>query len=105
MTRSGCSSRRRRRPTAGSDRAPRSGCRWSGRPPAWSSLPLAVYVLSYIPWAMVEGHQCRPGRLWATPPGHTGQTLLDLTGQMYRYHNGLPSRTRPRRRGGRGRST
>ena len=23
------------------------------------------------------------------PPGHTGQTLLDLTGEMYAYHNGL----------------
>ena len=34
---------------------------------------------------MVENHQLVPG--W--PPGHTGQTLLDLTGQMYRYHNGL----------------
>ena len=44
-----------------------------------------VYVISYIPWAMVEGHQLVPG--W--PPGHTGQTLLDLTGQMYHYHNGL----------------
>jgi C-terminal four TMM region of protein-O-mannosyltransferase len=49
------------------------------------ALPLAVYVISYLPWAMVEGHQIVPG--W--PPGHTGQTLLDLTGQMYRYHNGL----------------
>ena len=34
---------------------------------------------------MVENHQLVPG--W--PPGHTGQTLLDLTGQMYGYHNGL----------------
>jgi hypothetical protein len=49
------------------------------------ALPLAVYVISYTPWAMVEGHQIVAG--W--PPGHTGQTLLDLTGQMYRYHNGL----------------
>ena len=28
--------------------------------------------------------RCRAGR-----PGHTGQTLLDLTGQMYDYHNDL----------------
>jgi hypothetical protein len=49
------------------------------------ALPLAVYVVSYLPWAMIEGHQIVAG--W--PPGHTGQTLLDLTGQMYRYHNGL----------------
>jgi hypothetical protein len=41
----------------------------------------------------------RPG--W--PPGHTGQTLLDLTAQMYAYHNGLTSAHPPRRRGGRGR--
>jgi len=48
-------------------------------------LPLAVYVVSYLPWAMIESHQIVTG--W--PPGHTGQTLLDLTGQMYRYHNDL----------------
>ncbi len=49
------------------------------------ALPLVVYVISYLPWAMVEGHQLWTG--W--PAGHTGQTLLDLTGQMYRYHNTL----------------
>jgi hypothetical protein len=48
-------------------------------------IPLVVYVISYIPWAMVENHQIVPG--W--PPGHTGQTLLDLTNDMYRYHNNL----------------
>ena len=48
-------------------------------------LPIAIYVISYIPWALVENHQLVTG--W--PVGHTGQTLLDLTGQMYRYHNGL----------------
>lgn len=48
-------------------------------------LPVVVYVISYIPWAMIENHQLFPG--W--PSGHTGQTLLDLTGQMYAYHNGL----------------
>ncbi len=61
-----------------------------GLPVLWAvacliALPLAVYVASYLPWAMVEGHQIVAG--W--PPGHAGQTLLDLTGQMYRYHNGL----------------
>ena len=49
------------------------------------AIPLAVYVASYVPWAMIENHQLVPG--W--PVGHTGQTLADLTGQMYRYHNGL----------------
>jgi hypothetical protein len=48
-------------------------------------LPLGVYVISYIPWALINGHQIVPG--W--PAGHEGQTLLDLTAQMYRYHNGL----------------
>ena len=61
-----------------------------GLPVLWGAvflvaLPIAVYVISYLPWAMIEGHQIIPG--W--PAGHTGQTLLDLTGQMYRYHNGL----------------
>jgi predicted membrane-bound dolichyl-phosphate-mannose-protein mannosyltransferase len=61
-----------------------------GLPVVWVAasllaLPLVVYVISYIPWAFVENHQLFPG--W--PPGHTGQTLLDLTGEMYRYHNGL----------------
>jgi hypothetical protein len=48
-------------------------------------LPVAVYVVSYLPWAMIEGHQIVEG--W--PPGHDGQTLLQLTAQMYRYHNDL----------------
>ena len=40
------------------------------------AIPVAVYVASYIPWAFIENHQ-----LWAgCPAGHTGQTLLDLTG-------------------------
>ena len=61
-----------------------------GLPVLWTAvclvvLPLAVYVISYLPWAMVEGHQIVAG--W--PAGHTGQTLVDLTRQMYDYHNGL----------------
>jgi hypothetical protein len=61
-----------------------------GLPVVWVAasllvLPLVVYVISYIPWAFVENHQLFVG--W--PPGHTGQTLLELTGEMYRYHNGL----------------
>ncbi len=61
-----------------------------GLPIAWVAvclvgLPLAVYVASYLPWAMVGGHQIIAG--W--PAGHDGQTLVDLTAQMYRYHNGL----------------
>ena len=48
-------------------------------------IPIVVYVISYLPWAAIEGHQIVSG--W--PPGHTGQTLLDLTGEMYRYHNNL----------------
>jgi hypothetical protein len=61
-----------------------------GLPAVWTlvclvAIPVGIYVLSYVPWAMVEGHQLFPG--W--PPGHTGRTLLELTGDMYRYHNNL----------------
>jgi hypothetical protein len=48
-------------------------------------LPIALYVASYLPWAFIEGH--RITNTW--PPGHTGQTLIDLTVQMYNYHNNL----------------
>ena len=63
---------------------------WLGFPIVWMVgsmlvIPLVVYVITYIPWAMVENHQLWPG--W--PPGHTGQTLVQLTGEMYRYHNNL----------------
>jgi predicted membrane-bound dolichyl-phosphate-mannose-protein mannosyltransferase len=61
-----------------------------GFPVAWMIgclvvLPLGVYVASYVPWALVESHRLWPG--W--PPGHSGQLLVDLTEQMYRYHNTL----------------
>ncbi len=73
--------------------APRGWLRFGsafGLPVVWLGLsllviPVAVYVVSYIPWAMVENHQIIAG--W--PPGHTGQTLAQLTGDMYRYHNTL----------------
>jgi Gpi18-like mannosyltransferase/outer membrane protein assembly factor BamB len=58
---------------------------WAGA--SLIALPIVVYVLSYLPWAAIGNHQIVPG--W--PPGHTGQTLLELTGQMYRYHNELTS--------------
>ena len=51
------------------------------------ALPLGVYVASYIPWALIKDQQIITG--W--PAGHTGQTLIDLTWQMYGYHNGLTS--------------
>jgi 4-amino-4-deoxy-L-arabinose transferase-like glycosyltransferase len=75
-----------------------------GLPAAWTFvglvvIPIVVYVISYIPWAMIENHQ-----LWgafsiagihvdAWPPLAAGKTvsktLIDLTGDMYRYHNSL----------------
>ncbi|HUP53897.1 MAG TPA: phospholipid carrier-dependent glycosyltransferase [Methylomirabilota bacterium] len=63
-----------------------------GLPMLWAAIglvaiPVAVYVISYLPWAFVENHQLWPG----FPAGHTGQTLADLTRQMYDYHNGLSS--------------
>lgn len=58
-------------------------------------VPLVVYILLYIPWALMEGHVIlpagTPGFAAGWPPGHTGQTLLGLTGEMYRYHNDLAS--------------
>ncbi len=63
-----------------------------GLPMAWVAIclvaiPLGLYVVSYIPWANVEDHRI----LTNWPPGHQGQTLWDLTQQMYRYHNTLSS--------------
>jgi 4-amino-4-deoxy-L-arabinose transferase-like glycosyltransferase len=50
-------------------------------------IPVVVYVVSYIPWALsaTGGPQLFTG--W--PPGHTGQIFLDLQSQMYHYHNDL----------------
>jgi hypothetical protein len=61
-----------------------------GAPVVWMvvsllALPVAVYIASYVPWALIEGHQLFAG--W--PPGHQGQTLVQLTQQMYDYHNNL----------------
>ena len=63
-----------------------------GIPMVWMAatlllLPLAVYVLAYVPWAVstAGGPQIIAG--W--PPGHTGQTLVQLTQAMYNYHNDL----------------
>jgi Gpi18-like mannosyltransferase len=61
-----------------------------GAPVVWMlvclfALPVVVYVATYIPWAMIEGHQLIAG--W--PPGHEGQTLVQLTQEMYDYHNNL----------------
>ena len=63
-----------------------------GIPLVWAAvcliaIPLGVYVASYLPWAAIENH-----RLWdGYPAGHSGQTLIELTRQMYDYHNGLTS--------------
>jgi hypothetical protein len=61
-----------------------------GLPAVWLAacllaIPLAVYVLTYLPWAMIENHRIVDG--W--PAGNTGETLLDLTRRMYEYHNNL----------------
>ncbi len=47
-------------------------------------IPIVVYVISYLPWVALGN---RLTDTW--PPGHTGQTLLQLTQSMYDYHNGL----------------
>ncbi|HEX7471974.1 MAG TPA: phospholipid carrier-dependent glycosyltransferase [Candidatus Limnocylindrales bacterium] len=73
-----------------------------GLPAAWMGLclvllPVAVYVVSYIPWALNSGGVAGSPLIFpagtpligAWPPGHDGQTLWQLTGQMYDYHNNL----------------
>jgi 4-amino-4-deoxy-L-arabinose transferase-like glycosyltransferase len=60
-----------------------------GIPAVWMGfslllLPIVVYVISYIPWFAL-GNQFVTG----IPPGNHGQTLLQLTEQMYNYHNDL----------------
>lgn len=82
-----------------------------GIPAAWTVLcvavlPFVIYVLMYVPWAMPWQPQTQAtGALpviacWhvdttsgmcdnAWPAGHTGQTLWDLTNQMYAYHDDL----------------
>ena len=47
-------------------------------------VPVVVYVISYAPWVAL-GNQFWTG----FPAGNTGQTLLDLTISMYRYHDEL----------------
>ena len=85
-TRSGCSSRpappRRGLAPAG---LAGSGCRSSGWPPAWSPCRSSSTSSRTSRGRWSRTTRSSPG--W--PPGHTGQTLLDLTGQMYDYHNGL----------------
>jgi hypothetical protein len=86
-----------------------------GLPAAWMGLcllvlPVVVYILLYIPWAVPWHTQIDSGpnatgplpviaclhfdqqaavcdNAW--PAGHTGQTLWDLTTSMYNYHNDL----------------
>ncbi|HUQ79242.1 MAG TPA: phospholipid carrier-dependent glycosyltransferase [Patescibacteria group bacterium] len=61
-----------------------------GAPAVWMIacllvVPVGIYVLSYVPWSFIDNH-----RLFGEwPNGHTGQSLTDLTGAMYAYHNNL----------------
>ena len=48
------------------------------------ALPLAAYLISYLPWAAL-GNQIVAG--W--PVGNEGRTLADLTTSMYQYHDTL----------------
>jgi hypothetical protein len=69
-----------------------------GLPVVWMAgsllvIPLIVYVVSYIPWALNgTGQRITSAAMpiignW--PPGHTGDTLWDLTQSMYHYHDTL----------------
>ena len=66
------------------------------------ALPVAIYMISYIPWAFLDSHQLFAG--W--PPGHTGQTLRRPDRRDVRLPQRPDARpTRPPRRGGPGCST
>jgi hypothetical protein len=61
----------------------------AGLPVLWAAvslllIPVVVYVVSYLPWVALGN---RLTDTW--PPGHDGQTLLQLTVAMYDYHNNL----------------
>jgi hypothetical protein len=88
----------------------RLGSGW-GFPALWMGLsvlvlPIIIYIVMYIPWAMPwQPQTADTGQLpviaclhtdaetgvcdQAWPAGHTGQTLWDMTIQMYNYHNNL----------------
>ena len=97
----------------------RLGTGW-GLPAIWMVasllvIPIAVYVASYVPWAMPwqpqtalasteyqafglpviycpdpdQNGNCIKGDGW--PNGHTGKTLFQQTIEMYNYHNDLRS--------------
>jgi predicted membrane-bound dolichyl-phosphate-mannose-protein mannosyltransferase len=75
---------------------PRSGWLrpgWAlGIPVAWVAaclivLPLAVYVASYVPWSFMQNHVIVDG--WPVAREGDTQTLIELTGRMYDYHNTL----------------
>ena len=96
------------RPTPAADRlAPaRLAARAAGRlarRSAWWLIPLGVYVVSYIPWAVIENHQLwdglsRPGTR-RPDPARADRPDVRLPQRPDRR------RTRRRRRGGPGRST
>jgi hypothetical protein len=60
------------------------GLPWIGALASISVIPLAVYVLSYVPWLRLGN---RLTESW--PAGNAGQTFLDLQRSMYDYHNNL----------------
>ncbi|MBA3958880.1 MAG: phospholipid carrier-dependent glycosyltransferase, partial [Chloroflexi bacterium] len=52
------------------------------------ALPFLVYIASYVPWALLND-PISNRLIDSWPPGHTGQTLVELTGNMYEYHDDL----------------
>lgn len=62
----------------------RLGLPWIGALLAISVIPLAVYMISYVPWIEL-------GNRWTEnfPAGNTGQLFVELQRSMYDYHNNL----------------
>ncbi|MDQ3492109.1 MAG: phospholipid carrier-dependent glycosyltransferase [Chloroflexota bacterium] len=53
-----------------------------------AALPLLVYIASYVPWALLND-PISNRLIDSWPPGNTGQTLQELTVNMYEYHDDL----------------
>ena len=61
-----------------------------GMPAVWLAaallvIPLAVYVIPYVPWALIENHRLIDG--W--PAGPHGRDAARSHRRMYEYHNNL----------------
>jgi hypothetical protein len=65
-----------------------SGIPWLFALGSVAALPILVYIASYVPWALLND-PISNRLIDSWPPGNTGQTLAELTRNMYEYHDDL----------------